>query len=228
MKNRFMKKIVIVLCLMIPFLGTSQVTKDLGEFENISVFDRISVQLIPSSENRIEITGSRSGDVEIINKNGSLKIRMALRKLLEGENVSAKLYFKQIDEINASEGSYVICDTPIKQTTLKVDAKEGAEVRLVLDVKKANLRAVTGGILKIKGNATNSDVSLGTGGILQGMDLETVQTTIKITTGGEADVRASELVDAKVRAGGNIMVFGSPQQINKSITLGGTINESKR
>jgi hypothetical protein len=166
--------------------------------------------------------------VEIINKNGNLKIRMALRKLLEGENVSAKLYFQQINEINASEGSYIICDTPIKQTALKVDAKEGAEVRLVLDVKKANLRAVTGGILKIKGNATNSDVSLGTGGILQGMDLETVQTTIKITTGGEADVRASELVDAKVRAGGNIMVFGSPQQINKSITLGGTINESKR
>ena len=180
------------------------------------------------NENKIEITGSRSEDVELVNKNGTLKIRMAIRKLLDGENVSAKLYFKEIKEINASEGSYVISDAAMKLTAVKANAIEGSEIRLNLDVKKANLRAVTGGILKIKGKATNSDVSLGTGGVLQAMDLETVQTSVKITTGGEADVRASELVDAKVRAGGNITIFGSPKQINKSTTLGGTITESKR
>ncbi len=223
-----MKNISLVLILLLSNLSWSQVNKRLGEFNSVSIFDRISVQLIPSDENRIEITGSRAEDVEIINKNGTLKIRMALRKLLEGEDISAKLYFKQIDEIDASEGSYIICDEPINQTTLSVNTKEGSEIRLNLDVKKINLRAVTGGILKIKGKATNSDISLGTGGVLQAMDLETVQTTIKITTGGEADIRASELVDAKVRAGGNITIFGSPEQINKNIALGGSIIESKR
>ena len=223
-----MKKIAIILVVLISNLGQSQVTKELGEFDSVSVFDRISVQLIPSNENKIEITGSRSEDVELVNKNGTLKIRMAIRKLLDGENVSAKLYFKEIKEINASEGSYVISDAAMKLTAVKANAIEGSEIRLNLDVKKANLRAVTGGILKIKGKATNSDVSLGTGGVLQAMDLETVQTSVKITTGGEADVRASELVDAKVRAGGNITIFGSPKQINKSTTLGGTITESKR
>ena len=212
----------------ITALGFSQVTKNLGEFDSVSVFDKISVQLIDSNENRIEITGSRANDVEIVNKNGTLKIRMAVKNILDGEDVSVKLYFKDINEISANEGSYVICDSPFKQTAMKVDTKEGAEVRLNLDVKKVNLRAVTGGILKIKGKATNSDVSLGTGGVLQAEDLQTVQTSIKITTGGEADIRASELVDAKVRAGGNITIYGSPQQINKSTTLGGSINESKR
>lgn len=223
-----MKKIASILMVFVTALGFSQVTKNLGEFDSVSVFDKISVQLINSNENRIEITGSRANDVEIVNKNGTLKIRMAVKNILDGEDVAVKLYFKDINEISANEGSYVICDTPIKQTAMKVETKEGAEVRLTLDVKKANLRAVTGGILKIKGKATNSDVSLGTGGILQAEDLQTVQTSIKITTGGEADIRASELVDAKVRAGGNITIYGSPQQINKSTTLGGSINESKR
>jgi hypothetical protein len=228
MKNRFMKKIALILVALISNLGWSQVSKELGEFDSVSVFDRISVQLIPASENRIEIAGSRADEVELVNKNGTLKIRMALRKLLDGEDISVKLYFIKIDEIDASEGSYVICDEPMKLTAIKVNAIEGSEIRLNLDVKKAKLRAVTGGILKIKGKATSSDVSLGTGGVLQAMDLETVQTTVKITTGGEADVRASEFVDAKVRAGGNITIFGSPKQINKSTTLGGSINESKR
>ena len=223
-----MKKIASILMVFVTALGFSQVTKNLGEFDSVSVFDKISVELIDSNENRIEITGSRANDVEIVNKNGTLKIRMAVKNILDGEDVSVKLYFKDINEISANEGSYVICDTPIKQTAIKVDTKEGAEVRLNLDVKKANLRAVTGGILKIKGKATNSDVSLGTGGVLQAEDLQTVQTSIKITTGGEADIRASELVDAKVRAGGNITIYGSPQQINKSTALGGSISESKR
>ncbi len=223
-----MKKMSVLIVLLVSSLGFAQVNKNLGEFDKVSVFDRISVQLIPSNENRIEITGNRSQEVELVNNNGTLKIRMEFGKLLDGDDISAKLYFKQIDEIDASEGSYVICDAPIKQTVMKVNTKEGAEIRLVLDVKKVNLRAVTGGILKIKGKATNSDVSVGTGGVLQGDELQTVQTTVKITTGGEADIRASELVDAKVRAGGNITIYGSPQQIKKSTTLGGSINESKR
>lgn len=223
-----MKKIASILMVFVTALGFSQVTKNLGEFDSVSVFDKISVELIDSNENRIEITGSRANDVEIVNKNGTLKIRMAVKNILDGEDVSVKLYFKDINEISANEGSYVICDSPFKQTAMKVDTKEGAEVRLNLDVKKANLRAVTGGVLKIKGRAINSDISIGTGGILQAEDLQTVQTSIKITTGGEADIRASELVDAKVRAGGNITIYGSPQQINKSTTLGGSINESKR
>ncbi|WP_432672370.1 head GIN domain-containing protein [Flavobacterium sp. SM2513] len=223
-----MKKISIIIILLISSLGFSQVTKSLGEFDKLEVFDRISVQIIPSDENRIEINGNRAGEVELINKNGALKVRMEFGKLLDGDDISAKLYFKQINEIDASEGSYIICDAPMKQTALSVNTKEGAVVRLELDVKKVSLRAVTGGILKIKGKASSSDVSIGTGGVLQAMDLETIQTTIKITTGGEADIRASELVDAKVRAGGNIMIFGSPQQINKKISFGGSIDESKR
>ena len=223
-----MKQIAVLIVVLVSSLGFSQVNKSLGEFDKLEVFDRISVQIIPSDENRIVINGNKAGEVELINKNGTLKVRMSFGKLLDGDDISAKLYFKQIDEIDASEGSYIICDTPIKQTTLTVNSKEGAQVRLDLDVKKVNLRAVTGAVLKIKGKASNSDVSIGTGGILEAMDLQTIQTTIKITTGGEADIRARELVDAKVRAGGNIMIFGSPQQINKKITLGGSIDESKR
>lgn len=147
---------------------------------------------------------------------------------MDGEEVSAKVYYKSLESIDGSEGSYVTSNDNFKQAFLKVNAKEGSEIRLNIDVEKATLRAVTGGILQIKGSATNQDASVGTGGILRANDLETSQTTVTITTGGEADVRATELVDAKVRAGGTITVFGSPKQINKKVTLGGSINESKR
>jgi hypothetical protein len=222
-----MKKLVMAMFL-IAQVSVAQVTKNIGDFDEVKVFDRINLELIPSSENKIEITGKRSNDVEVVNKNGEVKIRMKLEKLLKGEDVTAKLYFSELKSIDASEGSYIICDAIFKQTSLDITAREGAEIRLKLDLQKANIKAVTGGIIKVTGNATNQDAKIGTGGILEADNLETAQTSVTITTGGEADVRATDLVDAKVRAGGTITVFGSPKQINKKTTLGGTITESKR
>ncbi|MFY0482466.1 head GIN domain-containing protein [Flavobacterium sp. PLA-1-15] len=223
-----MKKLNIIVLLLVSSLGFSQVEKNVGDFNSIAVFDRISVELIKSTESKIEIKGDRANEVELVNKNGNLKVRMKLKKLLDGESVTAKVYYKSLESIDASEGSYVAGDAIFKQASIKLNAKEGSEIRLNIDVQKAELRAVTGGTLNIKGTATNQDASVGTGGILRAEGLETSQTTVTITTGGEADVRATELVDAKVRAGGTITVFGSPKQINKKTTLGGSINESKR
>jgi hypothetical protein len=85
-----------------------KITKNLGDFDQVKVFDRISLQLVPANENKIEITGDRREDVEIVNKNGELKVRMKLKKLLKGEDITAILYYKnEIETIEASEGSYV-------------------------------------------------------------------------------------------------------------------------
>ena len=67
--------------------------------------------------------------------------------------------------------------------------------------------------------------------IIQSAKLKTktsVQTDVSIKAGGEADVRASELVKADVKAGGIITIYGKPSQINQKTTLGGTITESRR
>jgi len=223
-----MKKTALLAIFFIAQISMAQVTKNLGDFDKLKVFDQINVELIPSTENKIEIKGDRSSEVEVVNNNGELKIRMSLKKLMKGEEITAKLYFTKLESIDGSEGAYIICDEPFKQTAIEITGKEGAEINLKLDVSKAKIKSVTGAILKISGKATNQDATLGTGGVLEAMNLETSQTTVSITTGGEADVRATELVDAKVRAGGTVTVYGSPKQINKKTVLGGTITESKR
>ena len=53
MKSKKMKKIASILMVFVSALGFSQVSKNLGEFEKLRVFDRISVELIPSNENKI-------------------------------------------------------------------------------------------------------------------------------------------------------------------------------
>ncbi|MBA9073348.1 hypothetical protein GGR22_001474 [Flavobacterium gossypii] len=226
-----MKKILLVAFLMLTQINFAQekLTKNLGDFDAVRVFDRISVQLVPANENKIEITGDRRDDVEIVNKNGDLKIRMKLKKLLKGEDITAILYFKnEIETIEASEGSYVSSEATFKAIDFSVNAKEGAEIKINLDAQKLAVKATSGGIVKLKGSANNQDIVINSGGIVDAKDLETSQTTVAINAGGEADVKASELVDAKTRAGGDITIYGSPKKINKKTFAGGNITESKR
>lgn len=226
-----MKKIVLAAFLMLSQMNFAQekITKNLGDFDEVKVFDRISVQLIPANENKIEISGDRKDDVETVNKNGELKVRMKLKKLLKGEDITAIIYFKnEIETIEASEGSYVSSEATFKAIDFDVNAKEGAEIKINLDVQKLEVKATSGGIVKLKGTATTQDIVINSGGIVDAKDLETSQTTVAVNAGGEADVRASELVDAKTRAGGDITVYGSPKKINKKTIAGGNITESKR
>ena len=196
----------------------------LGDFDQVKVFDRISVLLVEGSENKIEITGKRKDDVEIVNKNGDLKVRMKFGKLLKGDDISATIYFtKQINSVEASEGSYVSSEATFKAIDFLASAKEGAEVKLNLDIKKLKVKAYSGGILNLKGKATNQDIIVNSGGIVKAKDLATSQTSVAVNAGGEADVNASDLVDAKTRAGGNITVYGNPAQVNKKNVIGGNI-----
>ena len=70
-----MKKLVIIAFVFLSQLTNAQVTRNLGDFDQVKVFDKINVKLISGSENKIIITGNRADEVETVNKNGELKIR---------------------------------------------------------------------------------------------------------------------------------------------------------
>ena len=220
-----MKKVFIIAFVLLTQLTFAQITRNIGDFNEVRVFDKINVKLIPSSENKVVITGNRASEVEAVNKNGILKVRMPFPKLLSGNDIIVKLYFKKLENITASEGSYVSGESTFKQTILNLNAKAGAEIKVTVDVEKVNVMANAGGIIDLAGTALNQDVVITSGGMLKAKDLHTTQTSINVSAGGNADIYATTLVDAKVKAGGSIFIYGKPKQINKEVFIGGTITE---
>ena len=122
-----------------------------------------------------------------------------------------------------NEGAKVTSDDTIKQFEIDLKAQEGATINVPVNVSYTNIKAVTGGIITAKGTSTNQDVSILTGGIYKGSELETEKTEVSINAAGEAYVRASKLVDIKIRAGGDVFVYGNPETVNESKILGGRI-----
>ena len=220
-----MKNIIVIIALTAQF-SFGQITKNLGDFNKVTAFDQIEVSLIKSQENKIILNGNGADEVELINKNGELKIRMPLTKLLSGDNVTATVYFKNIDAIEANEGSRVASEVIFKTIAFDIIAKEGSQIKLAFDVDKITVKSSNGSNVNLRGKAKIQDATINSGGELDAQDLITQQTIITANAGGEANVFATDLVDAKTRAGGTIIIFGKPKQINQKTVLGGTIKEN--
>ncbi|MCD9574727.1 head GIN domain-containing protein [Flavobacterium soyae] len=222
-----MKKLIIGAAILFVQMSFSQVTKTLGDFDTVKVYDKLSVKLVPSSENKVVIKGAREAELEAVNKNGVLKLRMPFPKLLSGNDLEVTLYYKHIELIDVNEGAEIISKEAIKATSFKVSAQEGGKINVDLNVDKLKVSSVSGGEITATGKADNLDASLGAGGYFLGSKLATSQTKVSVSAGGKADVNASTLVDAKVSAGGSIYIYGKPKQINQKTVFGGKIEEVK-
>lgn len=224
-----MKHLAILLSLFFSTLAMAQnpIEKTIGEFSELKVYDLIEVELIKSNENKVTILGDNANSVIISNRNGKLKIKMKLKEIFDGKNTKVKLYYTAVDIIDANEGSKVHSKDEIKQFEMDLDAQEGATIHVPLNVSYANIKAVTGGIITTSGTSKNQKVRLLTGGVYDGEDLKTENTNVSINAAGEANVNASELVEIKIRAGGDVYIYGKPKQINESTVLGGRVTQMK-
>jgi len=220
-----MKRIILILTLFISVAAIAQKTveKKVGEFTELKVYDLIEVNLIKSDENKIVVLGKNTNEVEFINKNGILKIRMELEKIFNGNNTKVNLYYTGVDVIDGNEGAYIHSEDEIQQFEIDLNAQEGAFIKVKLDVTYANIRSVTGSTVQAYGTAKHQDISIYTGGIYKGEHLTTEFTDVAIRAAGEAHINASTLVNAKVRAGGDIYIYGNPERVDESRVLGGRI-----
>ena len=220
-----MKKIILIAFVMISQLNFGQTTIKLENFDELKVFDQLNVTLVPSNENKVVVSGKNESSFETVNKNGVLKIRMTLTKMLSGEDTKVTLYFKSLKSIDANEGSIVSSKHIFKQTTMDLSSQEGAKIDVELNVENTTIKIYSGGIISVSGNAVTQKTTINSGGIYYGKDLITSQTTVSLSAGGSADVNATTLVNAKVKAGGSITIYGKPKEIKQETFAGGTITE---
>lgn len=220
-----MKNYMLVLAFVLGLTANAQDTieKTTGEFSTVKVYDLINLKMIKSDENKVIIAGDNKEDVQVINNNGKLKIRMKLEESYDGNDVVVKLYYTAVDVIDANEGANVVVNDALEQYEIDLKAQEGAEITATIKTTYANFRAVTGGIINVTGSSKNQDISIYTGGIFNGEEFTTQKTEVSVNAGGEAYVNASELADVRIKAGGNVYIYGKPKQINESKVLGGKV-----
>lgn len=209
-------------------MAQGKTTKELGAFQELKVFDGISVELIPANENKAEISGEDADDLVFVQKKGKLKIRMRLSKVFNGYDTFVKLYYKYpLEVIDVNENAKVFSEEVIKSNIdLEIRAQEAGIAEVQVDTQKLLIKSVSGGLVTVAGISKTQDVQVNTGGFYKGEDLISEQAKVVCATGAYAYAHASEWMSVKVKAGGTVHVYGNPKALKKKTILGGRIVEN--
>ena len=219
-----MKKIYIITLLTSATLfSQTELSKTLGEFSELKVYDLINVELFKGVEDKIIISGKNTKDVSVVQRNNILKIKMKINKKFKGAETKVKIYYTSLDVIDANQGAIVSIKEPIEKYELTLKAQEGARIIASAKTKRLTVRSVTGGIVTTFGTTAKQDIDIRTGGLFFGDRMEAENTNLKIRAGGEANVRTLNILEVSIFSGGDVFIYGSPKQLKQQKVFGGRI-----
>jgi len=220
----FLSTFFVVSFLFVSNGQENKITQELKDFTQIKAFDGISVNLIKSDVNQAIITGENTHKVAIVNNSGVLKIRMQIDKIFSGYRTFVSLYYtNSLKVIDVNEDAQIISNETIIENVLELKAQEGGTLEINCQTEQLLVKSITGGDIMTRGFSENQDILINTGGVYNGKDFKTSFTTVTVNAGGTADVYAKNYVNANVKAGGKVFVYGDPLKMDEKTVFGGKI-----
>ena len=194
-------------------------------FTELKVYSGIEVKLIPGSEDKLIIQGEGLNDVVATLKGKTLKIRMTLESIVKdfGYIYIEVFHTQPLNMIDMSQGSFFQSDTPFDQTSLLIKVQEGSRFEATMNVLRLDAKVSSGSKLFLDGACQNFNLSVNTGGSCEAEKMHTDQSMVRVVGGGYGYVHAKKLVNANVKLGGTIRIYGKPEKKITKETLGGKI-----
>jgi len=220
-----MKKIIYILALVVlPNLLSAQTERKIGDFQKLSVYDGINVELIKSDTNKVEINGKNTAYIVVKNKNGDLKIRLSVERRFSGNRTKVSVFYKNLYSIISHEGANVFSKDTINQADLNLKANSGSRQNMIVKLNTLQATATAGAKINIKGLVKYQELSATTGAEIMVSKVENEEANVVSTTGALIDVSTTKDLNVNSKIGGIINVHTKTDKITEKISVGGAVN----
>jgi hypothetical protein len=220
-----MKKIIYILALVVlPNLLSAQTERKIGDFQKLSVYDGINVELIKSDTNRVEINGKNTAYIVVKNKNGDLKIRLSVERRFSGNRTKVSVFYKNLYSVISHEGANVFSKDTINQADLNLKANSGSRQNMIVKLNTLQATATAGAKINIKGVAKYQELSATTGAEIMVSKVQNEEANVVSTTGDLIDVSTIKDLKVNSKIGGIINVHTKTDKITEKISVGGAVN----
>ncbi len=185
---------------------------------NVAGFSRAELQqfnfeLIKSNEHKIVATidenlGSML-DIEV--KDSQLSIKIKNGNYLLQNKVKIQVFYTQLSELHALSGANIVAD--FLEPYLKLDFESGSIADFSFDGDVLNLESGSGSNITFKGKAGKVMIIGESGSIIDARELVANDCSIELGSGAQADIFASQNLEATASSGASITYFGNPKNI---------------
>jgi hypothetical protein len=195
------------------------------DFTKIKVSTGLNLYISQGSKNQITVEADENLQ-EIIRtevNDGILKI-YSKKNIWKAKARKVYVTIKNLEAITATSGSDVYTNEALEVNNLNINATSGADIHVSVDANTIETTATSGSNIEVSG-ASNNHISKATSGAsIDAYQLQSKNVTVKVTSGANINVYASESIDAKATSGGDIDFKGSPKKVNKKTSSGGSVS----
>lgn len=209
----------------VSILAQNAIERKLEPFSALEVGDRIIVRLVKADKESasIQVQGIDESAVKTVIEGNTLKISIYGEPFTK-KKVLVTLRFVTLTSIMVSGGADVTTTGLFKTDDLNVELKSGGMLYLDADIKNLTGKIVEGSILTAEGYATSMNLAVNTSGSLSAYELESETVILKVSSGGKAKINVETDLSVDVSSRGYVSYKGSPSNIIKNVTSGGSVS----
>ncbi|UMB55203.1 DUF2807 domain-containing protein [Lutibacter sp. A64] len=187
------------------------------------------IQLFITQDNTTEI--KVEADENIIEllitevKDNQLKIYFE-KNVYKAKAKNVYLTTAAIDKIKASSGASVKSENTIQTLSLSLDASSGSSIKAFVNADTVSTETSSGATIKLEGKSKTFSGEASSGSSIDADKLITVDAYAQASSGANINVNVSGKLTAKASSGGDIDYEGSPTNIDKNTSSGGSVSGS--
>jgi uncharacterized membrane protein len=138
-----------------------------------------------------------------------------------------KVYLTVVDieELKATSGSDAYSENTLKVRDFDLSVSSGADAEISVSADNLTTSASSGADLRVSGESNYHYSSASSGSSIRAYSLKSKNVTVKVSSGADINIFASESLDARASSGGDIDYRGNPEHINKKTSSGGSVSK---
>ncbi|WP_144665202.1 head GIN domain-containing protein [Dokdonia sp. Hel_I_53] len=205
-------------------------TRDVGEYDGVSVAGFFEVTLLAGSEGKITIEGESNllNYIETVVDKGVLKIRVQKNQNLKtswGNDIKITVPFRDIELVSLSGSGDIITKDVIKAKDFKVSVSGSGDVTLDVESSATKSRVTGSGDLILRGSTGDHESSVTGSGDINASRFNANYVDAKVTGSGDIKVYCSKYLKARVTGSGDIEYLGNPDKQETKVSGSGDITK---
>lgn len=156
--------------------------------------------------------------------NGRLKI-YSEKNIWRAKAKKVYLTVTDIEELKATSGSDAYSENTLKVKDFELSVSSGADANITVEADNITTSASSGADLRVSGKANSHNSRASSGSSIRAFALKSRNVTVKVSSGADINIHASESIDAKASSGGDIDYRGNPESVNKKTSSGGSVSK---
>ncbi len=198
-----------------------------ADFTAIKASTDLEVYLTQEDQNTVAVEADENLQDVIVTevKNGVLKI-YAAKNIWRAKSKKVHVSLKALHSLKATSGSEVRSKTTIQTDEIAISASSGASVRMTLTANNIATNTSSGAAIRLSGNTENHAAKASSGSSIKAFNLKSKNAIVKVSSGANIDIHASQRIEARASSGGDIDYTGTPKKVIQKTSSGGSISDS--